>query len=98
LSKADKGELILNHRETAKRGAFHLGSAAEMTYSRPTAEVMKVNHTLVDKAHRGKGLAHQLYAVMVQFAREHQRQVIPTCPFVAAMFEQHPEHKDLLKT
>ncbi len=93
-----KSELAISHRETAKRGAFHLGAGAEMTYTRPTANLMKVNHTLVDKAHRGKGLAHQLYAAMVQFAREHERKVIPACPFVAAMFEQHPEDADLLES
>lgn len=96
MSKAGKSELTLSHRETAKRGAFHLGNGAEMTYSRPNASVMKINHTLVDKAHRGKGLAHQLYAAMVLFARDNDRKVIPTCPFVAAMFEQHPEDADLL--
>jgi hypothetical protein len=58
---------------------------------------MKVNHTLVDKEHRGKGLAHQLYQAMVQFARENQRKVIPTCPFVKTMFEQNPGDAGLLK-
>ena len=35
---------------------------------------------------------------MVEFAREHQRQVIAVCPFVVAMFEQHPRDADVLAT
>ena len=68
-----------------------------MTYTRPAEGVMKVNHTLVDKEHQGKGLAQQLYHAMVQFARENQRKVIPICPFVVTMFEQNPKDADLLK-
>jgi predicted GNAT family acetyltransferase len=98
LSKPDTPEPGLRHRETAKRGAFHLGEGAEMTYTRPTPGVMKVNHTLVDKAHRGRGLAHQLYSALVDFARANDRRVLPVCPFVVAMFEQHPEDADLLAT
>ena len=89
--------LEVTHNETRTRGAFRIGDYAEMTYTRPNDGVMKVNHTLVDKAHRGRGLAHQLYFAMVKFAREHQRKVIAVCPFVEAMFEQHPQHADVLE-
>ncbi len=88
----------INHQETAKRGGFYLGEGAKMTYTRPSAELMKVNNTLVDEQHRGKGLAHQLYHAMVQFARENQRKVIPVCPFVVAMFKKNPGDADVLKT
>jgi predicted GNAT family acetyltransferase len=89
---------LLSHHETAKRGRFQIGAGAEMTYTRPTAAVMKVNHTLVDKAHRGQGLAQQLYHAMIQFARDHQRKVIPVCPFVVTMFERNPGDMDLLES
>jgi predicted GNAT family acetyltransferase len=41
-------QATINHRETAKRGKFDLGEGAEMTYTRPTPDVMKINHTRVD--------------------------------------------------
>lgn len=84
------------HHETARRGEFRMGDIGEMTYTRPSATVMKVNHTEVQKSHRGKGLALRMYRAMVTFAREHQRKVIAVCPFVVAMFEQNPQDADVL--
>jgi predicted GNAT family acetyltransferase len=98
VSDAADNDAVVTHSETARRGEFRIGQGAEMTYTRPGADVMKVNHTEVDKRLRGNGLAHQLYYALVAFAREHQRKVIAVCPFVAAMFEQHPEDADVLAT
>jgi len=97
VSKSDEQQPAkISHRETAKRGRFDIGEGAEMTYSRPTPGIMKINHTLVDTRHRGKGLAHQLYQAMVEFARANQRKVISVCPFVTVMFEQNPQDADVL--
>lgn len=97
MSDSKNQKLPVMHNETARRGRFHIGVGAELTYTRPAEAVMKVNHTLVDKEHRGKGLAQQLYHAMVQFAREKQRKVTPICPFVVTMFEQNPQDADVLK-
>lgn len=86
----------VSHTETTTRGAFRIGDFAEMTYTRPNPGTMRVNHTLVDKAHRGQGIAHQLYAAMVAFARHNQRQVVAVCPFVADTFERNPQDADVL--
>jgi len=61
VSASNNQNLPVSHKETARRGRFHIGVGAELTYTRPAEAVMKVNHTLVDKEHRGKGLAPQLY-------------------------------------
>lgn len=97
MSDSQNQKSPVSHRETARRGRFHIGVGAEMTYTRPAESVMKVNHTLVDKEHRGKGLAQQPYHAMIQFARDNQRTVIPICSFVVTMLERHPEDADLLE-
>ena len=86
-----------SHEESRKRGVFRIGEGAEMTYKRPSDQVMDGSHTLVEKVHRGKGVAQQLYHAMVGFARKNQRKVIATCPFVVAMFEQNPADQDVLQ-
>jgi len=86
----------IEHSETARRGAFRIGDFAKMTYRRPRPDVMTVDHTVVDEAHRGQGLARALYRAMIDFARARGRRVEPKCPFVAAMFEHHSGHADLL--
>ena len=48
-------------------------------------------HTEVDRAHEGKGIAHQLLDAMVAYARENKLRVTPLCPFVLAQFRRHPE-------
>ena len=85
------------HSETTGDGEFRIGDGARMTYRRPAEHVMDVHHTFVDPAHRGEGLAQALYYAMVAFAREQRRKVIPTCSFVASMFERNPEDADVLR-
>jgi len=97
VNKPDEHQqATVSHRETAKRGRFDIGEGAEMTYSRPSPGILKVNHTLVDQRHRGKGLAQQLYHSLVEFARANERKVIPVCTFVEAMFRQNPADADVL--
>lgn len=86
----------VKHSETESRGVFRIGNFAKMIYTRPSADVMKVDHTLVDKDYRDQGNAQRLYAAMVDFARQQQRKVIPKCPFVAAMFDRFPDDSDVL--
>lgn len=86
----------IEHEEDERDGAFTIGDHAKMTYRRPGENVMDVRHTYVDPAHRGKGLAQDLYYAMVNFARTEDRKVIPTCSFVESMFEQNPDEADLL--
>lgn len=94
--QAGNTEYPLSHSESRGRGVFRAGEGAKMTYLRPSPDVMDVDHTFVDEAHRGKGLAQILYREMVAFARANGRKVIPTCPFVTSMFERHPQDADLL--
>lgn len=94
----EQQQATISHQETARRGRFDIGDGAEMTYTRPSPGIMKINHTLVDQRHRGKGRAHQLYQAMVEFARADQRKVIPVCPFVVDMFERNPGDADVLQS
>ncbi|MEJ8568056.1 GNAT family N-acetyltransferase [Elongatibacter sediminis] len=91
-----QSQTAITHHETESDGRFGLGEKAELTYRRPRPDVMDVDHTWTDPALRGQGIAHQLYRAMTEFARSHDRKVIPSCPYVARMFERHPEDaKDL---
>lgn len=85
----------IEHDEDERDGAFTIGDHAKMDYRRPSDDVMDVHYTYVEPAHRGKGLAQALFHDMVRFARDEERKVIPTCSFVASMFEQHPENTDV---
>ncbi len=48
-------------------------------------------HTEVPQQLRGRGLADQLVGAALEYAREHQLRVIPSCPFVKAYLRRHPD-------
>lgn len=52
---------------------------------------LTVYHTEVSPKAEGKGLAKQMLAEMVAYARKNQLKVIPLCPYVHAQFKRHPE-------
>lgn len=57
---------------------------------------LTVYHTEVQPKAEGRGLAKQLLAAMVDYARAHSLTVVPLCPFVLAQFQRHPElYKDI---
>lgn len=69
---------------------------AELVYQLPAPGVIDFTHTEVPEAKRGQGEGEALVKTGLDYARQHHLQVVATCPFVAAYFEQHPEYADLL--
>jgi len=52
---------------------------------------LTVFHTEVAARLQGKGIAGQLLAKMVEYARQHRLKVIALCPYVNAQFKRRPE-------
>ncbi len=52
-------------------------------------------HTIVDPAMRGKGVAGKLVDALISDARSKGFQIIPSCSYVAAQFDRHPEWAEL---
>jgi predicted GNAT family acetyltransferase len=53
-------------------------------------------HTEVPKALEGHGYAAALATAALSYARREGVKVIPTCPYVSAFLERHPEYADLV--
>ncbi len=53
-------------------------------------------HTLVPESFEGKGVASALAKTALGYAREHELKVIPTCPFMSAYIQKHPEWHDIV--
>jgi predicted GNAT family acetyltransferase len=47
-------------------------------------------HTYVTPELRGRGIARELTARMVAYARRHRMKVIALCPYIKALFEKNP--------
>ena len=72
------------------------GDDALIDYTRPAQGVIDLRHTFTPPAARGKGIAGAMVKAALEYAREAGLRVIPTCPYIAAYIEKHPEHADLV--
>lgn len=83
----------------SEAGAENVTSAhtkgGEMTYRWRDPQTMVIDHTWVDPALRGQGVAKQLLDAAVGFARQHQLRIVPQCSYVALMFERDSSLNDL---
>ena len=59
-------------------------------------EAIELPHTVVEPAFKGKGIASALVRYALDDIRANGRRVIPTCAFVAAYIQRHPEYADLV--
>ncbi len=87
----------IRHDSRARRIATDVdGAEAVLTYREIEGRVLDLHHTFVPVAARGRGIASQLTKHALDHARAHGFKVIPSCPFVAAYIERHPQYRDLL--
>lgn len=90
----------IRHEQHGAGGAFLIerGGArlAEMTWRRGDDGVAVVDHTWVDDALRGHGVAQRLVEAAVAWARETGTRIVPTCSYARAVFQRHAEFSDVL--
>ncbi|WP_345940875.1 GNAT family N-acetyltransferase [Granulicatella sp. zg-84] len=68
----------------------------EITYAFVKDNVIDVNHTYVSETLRGQGIAKKLVDTVVAYAKEEQLKIIPTCPYVVALFEKDDVYQEIM--
>jgi hypothetical protein len=53
-------------------------------------------HTYTDPELRGRGLAAHVVRAALEFAKENNLKVIPTCSYVRAFIKRNDEYKELI--
>ncbi len=86
LVAGDKGKFSLRDGKTVIGG---------LGYSR-SGNVVALEHTVVEPAFRGRGIAKRLVAHAVDWARASGVKLRPACSFAVAEFAKHPEYGDVL--
>lgn len=78
-------------RYTAPDGAI----LAEITFPERGEGIVTIDHTFVDPALRGQGMAGTLMDACVHELERTERRAHPTCSYAVAWFEKHPEWQHL---
>jgi uncharacterized protein len=68
--------------------------AGFITY-RSTEETVDLQHTVVRPEYEGQGVGSLLVRTTLEQIRDAGKRLIPTCPFVQAYLERHPEWDSL---
>ncbi len=92
-------EIILEDQEVKGRALALINGiqVAEMTYSKAGTRQIIINHTDVSESLQGQGIGRQLLDIIVHYARENQKKIIPLCPFARNEFEKDPGIHDVLR-
>lgn len=82
-----KGEFLVY--EDGKKAGY-------MTYEKQGENRIVIEHTVVDEAFGGRGLAGKLMDKAVEYARENNLKIVPVCSYVQHKFKKDPSIHDVL--
>jgi len=89
----------IKQEEHHHAGAFYIDDngewLGEMRYLM-RSKVMNIYHTEVDPSIAGKNMGSKLVEAGVNYARENDLKILPTCPFAYKVFMRTPEYQDLM--
>ena len=84
--------------DTGKRRFFidlDGGEQATLSYQ-SRGETLDIYSVFVPSSQRGKGVASLITSHALTYAREHDKKVVATCPYVSTYIARHSEYQDLL--
>lgn len=90
----------IKQNNSDKKGSFEIYSdgekAGEMTYTWAGDDKFIIDHTEVNEAFSGKGLAKQLVYAAAEYARNNGKKVIPLCSYAKSVFDKNEDIHDVL--
>jgi hypothetical protein len=72
------------------------GQTARLDYGKLDGRVLDYRHTWVPESLRGRGIGARLVLDSLNWARDHDYRVMPSCPFVDAIARRHPEYDGII--
>jgi|TARA_R110002012_G_scaffold280959_5_gene469914 uncharacterized protein len=92
-------EIVIERRNRVTHGEYLVSIGDNPASGRLTwtlrNDARDAEHTVVPPALRGQGIAGRLVEALIEDARSEGFKIIPTCSYVAAQFDRHPEWADL---
>lgn len=72
-------------------------TAAEMTFSIASKQLIIIDHTEVNENYRGQQLGRQLLDALVQKARDEDFKIMPLCPYARSEFQKDASIQDVMR-
>ncbi len=72
------------------------GVTAYLSYVKVNDNTLNYNHTIVPDKLSGRGVGKALAKFALEYARDNQLNIVPSCSFVAYFIEKNPEYADLV--
>ncbi|MBD3414849.1 MAG: GNAT family N-acetyltransferase [Candidatus Aminicenantes bacterium] len=93
----DLQSMIVRHERTARRFAVRLDKKiGYLSYEKPEPRILDYAHVYVPPEFRNKGIADKLTQTALDYARENNFSVIPSCSYVAMYVRKHKKYRDIL--
>lgn len=92
------GAMNVIHNSQAERFEAHIQGHQALCDYRRQGGVLVLHHTEVPAALQGQGVAAVLVQAALDWARAQGLRVRPTCSYVAAYMQRHPQTHDLLES
>ena len=89
--------VVTHHPQASRFEAATPAGLAVCSYRRQ-GNVLVLHHTEVPPVLQGQGVAAELVAATLAWAREQGLRVRPRCSYVASYMRRHPQTQDLLET
>jgi len=86
---------VIHEKENERFVIYTEGNEVYVEYTMTEKEI-NLYHTYTHPALRGKGLAAQVVRAALEFAKENNLKVIPTCSYVQAFIAKNDEYKKLV--
>jgi len=86
---------VFHEKENERFVIYVEGNEVYVEYTMRNNEI-DLNHTYTNPALRGKGLAAHVVRAALEFAKENNLKVIPTCSYVQSFIAKNDEYKALV--
>jgi len=88
---------IQHNKERRRFFTFIEGREAYMTYMNDGDNVLIFDHTYVPFSLRGQNIAAKIVRHALDYARENNFKVVPSCSYVRAYIEKNKQYGDLFE-
>ncbi len=93
---SNQEQLDISHNKDSNRFETTIeGQTGYISYQE-RGDILVYDHTIVPQALGGRGVGSKLVKHALDYARDHDKKVVPQCSFVSSYINKNPEYKDLV--